>query len=565
MAKILKSGCSTKFWFNGALVISFSILYTLFKGKLPQFWIYATDPNFSNFERLLSSPIHLADDVMVSARAGDFVNLIGKPSFNLTDQSQPSTSLLAPYLFAILAKVFPDDLAILAYACIGFFLTILTFSIILLKSKSFTNGVVLVLALTITTTNLQYSLNGWDHLFQAAFLVASGAIILSEKSSNLRLILAALLLTLSNFARMDGLLISIALIVAAYMRSQNRKKLCFALIVPYTTGILMFLILNYLQFSTFTPTTARLKIGGSPGVVYDLKYVFNNSLFEFSAITIVFALLFLIFANNRSYKDKTIMVISTACLLTSVIASANSDVFTGGRMYWSSACVLALLIAMTHERVLKISVSSKYTLPKMLKRQNLQIFAIVWVLAFTANNFTQLVNSSLVRESNLYSSAEAQQFKIVKWIEGNLEKEDGAVGFFYLGLSYHLPSYEAADFLGKADEVIAKSKKKWGPPGHNKWSIDTTLENWNPQAIIPARNLDFSEEEVIEQAMIEYKARVDFGFAPALILNANVRMTYDYCYLRPSYKDESTDNWGFLLRKDLVKLHYSTLSCQPSS
>jgi len=85
------------------------------------------------------------------------------------------------------------------------------------------------------------------------------------------------------------------------------------------------------------------------------------------------------------------------------------------------------------------------------------------------------VRSAAVSKASLYTSPTAQQFVISKWIEKNLDPKDGAIGFYYLGVSYHLPTFEIADFLGKADEVIAISSVKWGPPGHNKWDTEKTL------------------------------------------------------------------------------------------
>ena len=51
-------------------------------------------------------------------------------------------------------------------------------------------------------------------------------------------------------------------------------------------------------------------------------------------------------------------------------------------------------------------------------------------------------------------------------------------------MSFYLPNFEVANFLGKANEDIAKTLVKWGPPGHNKWGVKTSLDKWKP-AVVP--------------------------------------------------------------------------------
>ena len=76
---------------------------------------------------------------------------------------------------------------------------------------------------------------------------------------------------------------------------------------------------------------------------------------------------------------------------------------------------------------------------------------------------------------------QAQQLAVADFIMKRLSPTDGAVGVFYLGaVSFALPEFEIADFLGKADEQIAQLNPKWGPPGHNKWNIELTLRKSNP-------------------------------------------------------------------------------------
>jgi hypothetical protein len=171
------------------------------------------------------------------------------------------------------------------------------------------------------------------------------------------------------------------------------------------------------------------------------------------------------------------------------------------------------------------------------------------------------LEGAMVARRTVSESDTAQQYVIVKWISSTLKPRDGAVGYFYLGIAYFAPSFEAADFLGKADERIAGTKVKWGPPGHNKWDIDTTLAKWNPQAIIPAAPSDPWAPGAEQRARAALAEHRDFGFVADLMLNRRVRREYAYCYLREGGLP-TRDRWGFFLRTDIVpRIPKRDLSC----
>jgi hypothetical protein len=161
-------------------------------------------------------------------------------------------------------------------------------------------------------------------------------------------------------------------------------------------------------------------------------------------------------------------------------------------------------------------------------------------------------------------SATASQYVLTRWIDQHLDPANGPIGFFYLGLSFHLDRFEIADFLGKADELIARSRVNWGPPGHNKWDISATLEKWKPQAIVPAGPSDFSDRDVLARARGRLMVREDFGFAPALIINPHVSKGYNYCHVRP-FRSGLKDEWGLFLRKDIAKTVGDAATCRESA
>src|SRR6185503_15176242 len=123
-----------------------------------------------------TSPVRLSDDVMISFRSGYILLERGMPAFNRADVAQPSTSYVAPYLFAGLLKSLRPNFAIIFYALLGLFSVAGTAAVIVWYSRSTTNALLLVLLLLSTSTNLTFTLNGWDHLFQGFFLAFAAAL-----------------------------------------------------------------------------------------------------------------------------------------------------------------------------------------------------------------------------------------------------------------------------------------------------------------------------------------------------------------------------------------------------
>ena len=75
-------------------------------------------------------------------------------------------------------------------------------------------------------------------------------------------------------------------------------------------------------------------------------------------------------------------------------------------------------------------------------------------------------------------------------IKKNLEPSDGSIGLHYLGISYHLPDFHVVDFLGKANEHIAKSNYKNLLIGHNKWDYSYAFKNFNIAAALYSWNYE---------------------------------------------------------------------------
>lgn len=560
-----KFGCGN-LW--KVLIIFVGAAFTALCASWPEFYSFDVPSAYSSVQKVLRAPVHLADDVMISLRSGYVLLRTGIPAFNQHDIAQPSTSYIAPYLFALLLKFLPENFAVLAYAFLGFLAVVSTVTILCIVSRSVLNAAILSAGLLLTSTNLGFALNGWDHLFQGTCLAGATALVCTRPGRRSTLPLTALCLALGALFRPDGIIICASLLLALYLLTTRKRECLFLAVAPFVLLVCSMLWLNYDQFGHLTPTTSRLKLGAAPTLIYSIKYFLSNAVLSYSALTLFLVLGGVLFVWRKALLSPALQFVLGATALTAVIAAYNSDVFAGARMFWVPACVLAILLAANGPPLLALSkedgdAGSILNEPCARARPWLSMgcFGVCLVLfgVVTTGLIDRVLKARILAE-NITSSATAQQFLIAQWIDRNLDPADGAIGLFYLGVAYHLPRFEAADFLGKADEMIAATPVKWGPPGHNKWDFSKTLRKWNPQLIIPAAASDPSLPGRIIWAAGAVSERSDFGFLPALILDKKTEAAYAYCYL-PLSEQRVADAFGFFLRRDIVERHKLNLTC----
>lgn len=559
--------------FQSIFLALIAITITFVLGKPPSLFIVGSDKDQSKIERVVSAPLHLDDDVMISLRSGYMIREAGIPVYNRSDKAQPSTSYVAPYVYAGLIRFFSGNLATLIYAALGLAAVFFTFLIVFRYSSSLINASLMVFLLALSSTNLEFALNGWDHLFQALFLCFALVSALKKRHTDLSLLLLSVVLSIGALYRPDGILIAIGILLAAMPVSENKKinlNKALLLIIPFVVIVGMVAFLNYKYFGYVTPTTARLKLGASPGLFYSFKYFFVNGFLSFSSITFIFIVSALLFLMRKAISfDRRVYVVISSVALTVLAVFINSDVFPGARLYWVSATILATLFAMLSPGIFYFNLKSVIVLEEKTPHQKhikymlgliFTLFFILVIVRGAVNSLYDNVEKGAVTSKNFYDSYTGQQYLITKWIKANLSPSDGAIGFYWLGVAYHLPEFEVADFLGKADEAIAQTPVKWGPPGHNKWNEELTLKKWNPQVIIPPGNTDPSRDGMTEYAKKAMHDRVPYAFAPSLMLNKSINDNYLYCYLNNvdlPYKD----TWGFLLRKDIYLKQRNTIIC----
>jgi hypothetical protein len=548
-----------KFDPTSIFVTLISAVILLYIGYFPE--IFNLGHNIQSLKSLSAqtSSIHLSDDVMISLRAGMNIRNGGFPDFNSTDLSQPSTSYLTPYIYFYASKIFGNFFGVLAYAFLGLLSYLLTCYVLMRNAKSKLFGFIAILGLTVTSTTRSYSLNGWDHLFQGLFLVIATSIALNNVTKKLSAVVFSLALILALLSRPDSLVLVIGIILTALIRNRENLRIIFKAIIIAFFVFLLFIIANWAHFGWILPTTTRLKFNASPSIGYSANYFFRNGIINYSVITL-FCILIVIFCLSINLRKKTALVpLFLSVAVTSFVTTYNSDIFSGGRLYWGVTCVLICAVL--------IEIESPYKSFRPFKNYQCNQIRLSLVLSFLLLSFStfgtfssELRNRVLaisVTDLNKNSSPTSKQYLITRWINMNLDPSDGSIGMFYLGLAYHLPRYEIADFLGKADEVIASSNVKWGPPGHNKWDISKSIAKWNPQVIIPPSNMT---ELTSEEANLRRGAQADWGFGPDLKLNQTILSDYSYCFISEKYLNQN-DFHGFYLKNSLKSIHSNKLNC----
>ncbi len=548
-----------------AAIAGIAAAYTLLAGVWPQIFTFATDPGAGIFSRLLTAPVHLADDVMVTVRSGEMLLQTGEPAFNTSDSDQAATSYLAPYIAAALIAILPFNIAVMAFGLVGFAAVVGTYAIIAWKARSKINAAILVAALALTVTNVEFALTGWDHLLQGFLLAAAVALSLSPPLDRRRLLSISVLAGLAVLARPDGAIIAAAVLAVCFVTvGRAWRRAVLPLLGP--AGVLLsgFALLNFVQFGFLTPTTARLKAGAAPSISYMWDYLYANGVVTYTAASLVVILTVVSAIGWKRIRSIQVGLIMASALITAAVAAVNSDFFPGARMFWTPAVVMATALAITLPAIfragpaLPLDDSGRIATGWSRTAERILVAGVVGAVLIGAAVVG--LERAVVSKEALSGSRTAEQFVATEWINANLDPSEGSIGVFYAGEAAHLPNYEAADFLGKGDEAIAVLEPQWGPPGHNKWDIDLTLDKWTPQAILPALDQDPQDPQVRTTSQKWLLEEWDHGYVADLMLNARIRGAYVYCRV-PTQLDGTSVTADLLLRRDLASKHADDISC----
>lgn len=549
------------------------------QANLPQIYWFATEQAQAAGGRLgalLSTPINLDDDPMITMRSALFVLRQGAPVFNSGDLAQASTSYLLPYLAAALLAVLPANLALLSLSLLGLLATLTTLLIILLAAPQRLWGSMIAGLLLLTGTATQFSAMGWDHVYQAPVLLLGCWLVLRGGAGLAGAIATPLLLALGCALRPDAGLIAVSALAACWLppgaavqdpqangagpghhrgrqagsgRQRRRLALISSSLFVVVAGAV--LALNQYQFGHLTPTTSRLKLGAATDVGGILSYLIDQALLSYSALSAALILAGVLWLQ-RARLDRRALLIAGGCGLTLLYTVITSDVFGGFRMAWTPACVLALIASHRCGPELRVSGHAPSSL------------VLVGILLFAGLSFPpRLLDRIKAQRQFAPGSETAQQYVLSRWIDQRLRPADGAIGWYQLGTAFELPRFAAADFLGKADEAIATLPPHRGQAvGHNKWDIGITLEKWHPQAIVHAWAGDLAEAGARRQRTIEHARRqlALNAYTAQTLHHPQVRADYLACLPRPLAGQLA---WGLLVRRDVAAREADQLVCQP--
>jgi hypothetical protein len=515
----------------GILAVVLSIISSVASPELaPQ--LVSLPENGPADTRLQDLHLLLPDDVLITMRVSKFFLAHGYPGFNVSDLSQPATSYLLPVILAPVFYFLSDNAALTVVILLGV-ASIIGSAFLVARSRRSLDPtlVMLVAALLLNATTLSYLYSGWEHLPEGFMCGLCCYWVLRKKPSYLNAARIGLFGATAVLLRIDAVLL-VGPILVGYALSNKRGTAAVGVLCA-TALIAIYACLQWHWFHNFFPTTARLKANYLVPVSYQARY-WLRMLWAGTAAGFIPVLL--VSNWKRLLRSPlTAKAMIAGVVLSYCYAGLVSDVFFGARMYLPALVVCIIVIASLDGAASEIA--PEVTLSSTAKAAYAVLFLlsvgnILWA-AFIQRIVTPLENST---------SLAAQQLVLSRYIKANLTPSDGAVGVFWLGtVSFALPEYEIADFLGKADEQIAQLRPKWGPPGHNKWDIEHTLRKWNPAVIVSPVPLPFAE------ARERLAAHRFYAFFDDAATSDGIRENYRFCIPYDGL------NWGLFVRNDLYQ------------
>ncbi|MCP1650444.1 hypothetical protein [Pseudomonas nitroreducens] len=514
-----------------------SVVYLGNDTALP-FW---TDPSLTR--------VLLPDDVMITLRAAYFLWESGSPVMNHTDTAQAATSYLMPLILAPLFSVLSFNGVVVATSLIGVFSIALT-AILIYGNSPANKRVIITAAFLTNATTLYYFYSGWEPLLQALLVSIFFLLALGKERSSTGLALTGVIGALAVLARADSIFLALPVILClAVDGTKERRKL-----IPLITFAIIgagYAVLQFHWFHTLTPTTARLKAGSLPPFDYSLNYFLG--LLTFGGAALVIPLIFMTRIGDLRNASRIHAYAIAGIIASYIYCFVVSDVFAAGRMYIAPLAFAAIVCATLPQSqqplltraiqhlgaisIIAVALLSFYWMPKAGIQEKIEM-PFVRIKGGESNQIVIKYLNPRISEG----SAAAEQVALSYYIENNLTPQDGSIGLFYLGTGYQIPKFEVADFLGKADESIARTSPKWGPPGHNKWDIDKTIDKWNPAAIPLSMGIALQAPDVLERQLAAHNP---FTFWNDLFLNKKVREGYTFC------APVSTIWTGLLVRNDV--------------
>jgi len=491
---------------------------------------------------------YIADDSMITCRvASNFAHGKGL-YFNSGEHVAANTSLFWPIILAPIFKLFDAQRAILIVSQVSIVLSLLILLVVSLASETVLSVSIALVLLVFTQELPSYAGTGWEHVPQCllvtlAFCAITGRLKSDGNWSKWFYESSFVLLSCAFLIRPDTaplLVIPGAVLLLRLVKGPSRIPPLVALAWG-AVSVIGYYVLHYSLYHSFFPNTFYLKVSFGPAAVMGgVKYCIQNFLDAGVPCFLVPVLVLRMMARKGWTREEDV-VLAGILLQTIYIVIVGGDVFEHGRFFLVIMPSVAMLVA--DKLTYLAGISERWAI---WATWGTACFLMLAVMMGQIRTQGRLPPSGVVAAGGVEASpqdGQVAQIALTACIREHIRPSDGEVGLFWLGaLGYYLPDYRIADFLGKADSVIAHEPVKWGPPGHSKWDIDYTVSERNVSVIPLLPESDDEARKVIRE-------RKDFGFWASIVLSDYVRS--HYTYLSPE-RLGCDSSWGLLVRNDLV-------------
>ncbi|MCF8507061.1 MAG: hypothetical protein K9G59_19300 [Caulobacter sp.] len=506
----------------------------------------------------------MADDVFIILRvAGNLWNGHG-PYVNPGEPVAANTSLFWPMALAPLFGLFAQAGLIKVLTALSLGLVLLTVLALAAAARSAAGAAAMVALMLLTPATAGYGATAWEHVPQMllvtlGFLMVMGRVTVRHEAGA-DTDLGILVLCLSFLVRPDSAaLVALPgawLLLRAVTAPTPRRLAVLAACAAIPAAHLG---LHYYWYNDFVPNTFYLKVTGDAASFGDgLRYLAvslvdgGNAAYPLSALVLAAGL----WRRLDTGERLTAASVGLFCLW---VVWVGGDVFRFGRFLLAVQGIAIFLVVDLGQRVLFGGEGSSGLL--RLTRAGAVMVPMLLVAAVMQQE------SLLDSERPVYGVPGGligvqpkdgpAQIALAPVIRRHIEPKDGEIGLFYLGaLSYYLPEYAVADFLGKADPAVARGPAKWGPVGHNKWDFDHSLGN-RRVAVVPLPEQTAST--TVRRRLVE--AETPFSFASELSLHPILNR--DFVWLSPRLLGQN-HAWGLWVRADLAPRFAAALPLPPA-
>lgn len=281
-------------------------------------------------------------------------------------------------------------------------------------------------------------------------------------------------------------------------------------------GILTF---QYTYYGSILPNTYFLKIAKGEDINWWASwYLLSNFVLNPQGIFLLATIAYLCLCfRNEKLRQRSLLFLLLLLVWFAYVYSVGGDTFLFGRFFIPIIPLLAVCTSLLLSRLLQKQPETGTAKPANWRNRLLAI-PISLALLFQLCTFQADVSKPLLHEKWKNESSILSAMAVTA---ANLPNTY-TIGVFRAGATpYFLHQFRFHDMLGKSDPFIARTKGKWGPPGHNKWDIDYSLKEVRPDVLIIC-----FENLTDDQAKQQLKEKDPFGFTPDLWLNSEFRAHY---------------------------------------